>query len=326
MPEITEREPLAEAFFQLRIDAPHEIDVPGTAAARRTVTRRRTTRIAAMALVLVAGLVGIGYVGGSGRDAPTHPAQPSPSAGATDAPTLGEDALQKLGVDALAKLGYKPEISRPARIFGPVTASSANFTYALGTAASPFPHGTYRLFAACLGQGSVEVHWNASGASGSITVNCAAATNSSASFVLAEAGPIGIGLKPDAQAQGRAGIAVTVTDPLQVTATNKISEQPFNVGGGGSGFAESPRMDVSEDSLTPGTYTLAVACAGKGTLKATFSIGTATTTATVRCSDTPSTKKLQLHAPKGATPRTVQLEPDAAALGAAGYAYTILKG
>lgn len=67
MSEIREGEPHADAFSRLRLESPHEIVVPGIAAAHRTVTRRRVLRIGVVAMLLVGAMVVTGYiVGGIG--------------------------------------------------------------------------------------------------------------------------------------------------------------------------------------------------------------------------------------------------------------------
>src|SRR5262245_31723181 len=231
MPEFTEQEPLAQAFFQLRFEAPHEIVPPGVAAARRTVARRRTVRVAAASVLATAVLVGAGYLGTAigGRGPAPSGSQPANPNG----PTLSDDELEQLGVTALRQFGVEPTSVRPGTLFGPVHRNG--FTYGFGNSAQPFPAGDYDLRAVCVGTGSVEVSWSAPGTTGTLTATCDGGMIGT-SFVMAGPGIIGVQLAGDDRARDRAGIAVMVTDPLEVAAVNALPK---------SGSIESSGSDLA---------------------------------------------------------------------------------
>lgn len=318
MPEFTEQEPLAQAFFRLRFEAPNEIVPPGVAAARRTVARRRTLRVTAASVLATAVLVGVGYLGTAiaGDRRPT--ASGSPSAGPSGR-TLSPDELQQLGVTALRTFGVEPGRTRPGTLFGPVGGSG--FSYGLGTAEQPFPAGDYELRAACVGAGSVAVSWSAPGSTGTVTARCGAGPVQ-ASFRMAGPGSIDVRLAGDDSARGRAGIAVIVTDPLVVTAVNALPPSLY-VLTSGSDLATSIRQDALGNSSRTGLHVLGLACAGQGNLTVTFSVGAAAASKTVVCADPPGLTSLQVQASAAGLPLTVRIEPDSAALGAAGFAYQV---
>jgi hypothetical protein len=197
-------ESLREAFFQFRLDAPAEIEVPGTAAVRRTVGRRRTTRMGALALLLVGAVGGVGYAGGMAGGASNEPA------------------------------------------------SSAD-----GGPAAPADRTT----------------------SGSLYA--AVARNALPSY------------------------------SSQVT--------------GGSGALMSDMLDVSEGEYRAGSYTLAVVCAGTGSVRAIFTVNATAVAQTVTCSAAPRVVSIDLDALVAGTEISVVLVPDDAAIRSAGFAYAVLK-
>ncbi len=321
MPELTDKEPLAEAFFRFRLDAPHEIAVPGAAAARRTVAHRRSVRVAAAALIAVAVLLGAGYAGSViGRDS-SAPADLPITTDTAAGPTLDPDGLQQLGLAALGKLGIKPEDARTGTVFGPVTETTDGWEYSLGSDALPFPEGRYQLSAVCLGQGTIQVFWNASGSSGSTGVVCGDSAGITTSFHSAQPGLITLRVVADERAENRAGMAIVVTDPLVVRAQNALATPPLSPGLGGSGFAPTGAVDESGGPV--GVYTLTVACAGEGSLRATFTLGAATTSRTVPCTHTPQPIDIPLTSTRADAAKIVELEPDAVAIAAAGYAFHV---
>ena len=95
---------------------------------------------------------------------------------------------------------------------------------------------------------------------------------------------------------------------------------------GAEGFVEADKpgapggQSVAESA---GTYTLTVACAGTGTLRATFTIGEATASRTVPCAEMPRPIDISLDSPRVGAEISVELEPDADARGAAGFAYCV---
>jgi hypothetical protein len=110
-----------------------------------------------------------------------------------------------------------------------------------------------------------------------------------------------------------------------VAAETALTRPPAGIRTGGSGFASAPRGDSDATSAAPGAYSVYVTCAGTGHLGLTFTIGTATASATVPCSANPVRTHLPLQANTGGPTVTVVLEPDADATNNAGFAYYVAK-
>jgi hypothetical protein len=323
MPEIIEEDPLVGAFTKFRLESRDEIMPPGTSAARRTLSRRRAIRVAASATLAVAGVVGGVLVAANTLGTPPPP--PGATSGPDVGPTRSDVELEQLAEEALATLwpGVKPTVVPPGTVFGPVTESSSSFTYQLGTDAQPFPKGTYQLRATCVGRGSVFVRWRSAAADGSETVNCGKGIQL-ALFRLTAPDVITISFVPDAVAKGRAGVAVSVTDPRAVAAVAALGPPTENTFVAGYGYADGVREDRDDADVVAGTYKAIVACVGAGHVKLTLSIGAATTSTTSDCTLGGASSTVSLRATSGG-PMRVRIEPDGVALNNAGFAYRIVQ-
>lgn len=313
MPEQTGREPLGDAFFQFRMQAPEEIVVPGALAARRTVRRRRTARISAVAALTALALAVGGYSAALlGRAAPAQPATPSatPSPTVSAGPTLAPQQLQQLGVKALERLGLKPAKLRQGVVFGPVDAAAEQFAYTLGTAEQPLPTGRFTLFVICRGVGRIAVTYQADSGRGTIDAPCTDPAerfppSHRAEVWLHAPGLITLGVSGDEAARGRSGFAVMVNDPLMT-----IAETTLQVRGGtgtamgGVGMQTGETEDVNPDA-TAGTYVLTLTCAGTGTIKATLKLAGTSSVKTVRCAEQPALVTITVTSKRDGTLKVV---------------------
>ncbi|MEU8074904.1 hypothetical protein AB0B31_05595 [Catellatospora citrea] len=331
MPEQTEHEPLADAFFQFRMQVPDEIVVPGVPAVRRAVRRRRTARVSAVAALTALVLAAGGYSAAQrGAAAPVEPAAPStsPSPTALAGPTLGPDQLQQLGVKALERLGLKPEKLRRGAVYGPVAAADSS-GHALGTAEHPLPAGRYTLFSVCRGVGRLTVTWRADGGQGTMEAQCTDPSDkrnyNAASRVevkLQAPGLITLSVSGDHLARGRSGFAVMVNDPLMTIAETALTRPSGDHTGGGDMFT-GEKLDTNVDAKA-GTYALTLTCAGTGSIKATLRMGDAGDTRTVRCSEQPSPVTITITSKRDATLKVMLVRPPDASAVAVAY-YMVIK-
>jgi hypothetical protein len=318
MPEQTEHEPLADAFFQFRMQAPEEIVVPGAPAVRRTVQRRRTARISAVAALTTLVLVAGGYSATLlAAPAPVQPATPSatPSPTVSAGPTLGPEQLQQLAERALDRLSMKPGKLRRGVEFGPVDAAADRVGYTLGTAEQPLPAGRYTLFVVCRGVGTLAVTWQADSGRGTVDAPCVdppadrnfAYSSQRVVVGLHAPGLITLWVSGDDLARARSGFAAMVNDPLMTIAETALT-QPSRDGltgavsmfAGGVGMPAGEEVDVRPDA-TAGTYVLYLTCAGTGTIKATLKMGDTSSAKTVRCSEQPSQITITITSKRDAT-------------------------
>ncbi|GAA2398648.1 hypothetical protein Cme02nite_07380 [Catellatospora methionotrophica] len=333
MPEQMEHEPLAEAFFQFRMQAPDEIVVPGVPVARRTVRRRRTARVSAVAALTALVLAVGGYSATLlGAPAPVQPAVPSASPSPTvfAGPALNADQLRQLGVKALDRLGFTPERLRRGVAFGPVDAAAGGSTHLLGTAAQPLPAGRYTLVAVCRGVGRITVDWRTDDDEGTMDAPCTdppADGNVDSPAARAEVqlrapGLITLSVTGDGLARSRAGFAAMVTDPLMAIADYALARPSGDHVGGVSMVIDRTEIDTDPDAKA-GIYVLTLTCAGTGTIKATLRVGEAGSTRTVRCSERPSPITITVTAKRAATRKVIfDRRPEDPAVAVAYYLVT----
>ncbi|MDI1465933.1 hypothetical protein QEZ54_33660 [Catellatospora sp. KI3] len=320
MPELTESDPMAEAFFQFRMEAPHEVAVPGAAAVRRTVKRRRTARMTALSvvagLVLAAGGYAFGAGSGSGQVDPAAPTSTRP---------LTDDQLQALGVQALGLLGYTPEHTRPGMMFGPVSAGSNGFTYSFAApSGAPMPAGEYQLRAVCLGGvGEVRVRWQAPDGRTDVMVPCDA-TIADRPIVLTVSGEVTITLRGDDQAAGHAGIAVTLTNPNVVRVKQLLAVDRGEYYASTFGELETSVRDL-DNTVTSGPVRMDVFCAGSGAVTARLSLGASSDTAHLLCNGQAQMVTLRLPAGARGESLILDLEPDAEARLASAFAMRLYR-
>ncbi len=321
MPEQTEHEPLADAFFQFRMQAPEEIVVPGAPVARRSVQRRRTARVSAVAAVTALVLAAGGYSAALlGAPVPVEPATPSttPSPKVSAGPTLGPEQLHQLGVKALDRLGMKPGKVRRGVVFGPVDAATDRAGYQLGSVGQPLPAGRYTLFVVCRGVGAIVVTWQADSGGGSIDAPCVdppADRNFSPSehveVMLYAPGVITLEVSGDELARARSGFAVMVNDPLMTIAETALRRPAGGSRMGGVGMVTGETTDVSPDAPA-GTYVLHLTCAGTGKIMVTLRLGNLNHPEVVRCSEQPSRVTMMITSERDATLKvTLERDPKA---------------
>jgi hypothetical protein len=259
-------------FADFRTEARAEIVPPGAGQARQTVVRRRVvgravTAVAVLALAAAGSLTALSLRDGG----PTAPPA-GPALDASQRETLAENAMGVLGFSVV---GVEP---RPGVVYGPV--ESGERSYQLGSSDRPFPAGTYELRAACAGEGaiSVEVHYREGSAL--VEAVCQAGVES-LEFVVPQrsAGSLTLTVTPDDRAKERAGFAMALTDPREVTVLTMDGERPE---GAGLEFV-TPQTSAQHSSSVAanrtGTLRLVLYCAGAGSLSATLDAdGTANTT------------------------------------------------
>jgi len=337
MAKAVEDDRIASLFTQFRAEASMEISPPGPDAAQQTVRRRRSIRLAGVALLTVVGLAGAVAVvaklaGGTG--APDQPAA-SPSL----RPTLSPHERNQLGIDALAQLGFapapdsrRPELLplRPGIAYGGVDYKTQTVSFpGFGSSADAFPPGVYNLNAACLGTGTVTVAWDGPAETGSLTLNCGAASPGNQIMWTIGAygrGELAITLTPDAEARGRAGLAVAITDPRIIRARNALDPTGDNTMFGAEGVLGGKATGGVDDSGADVThFQLWVACAGVGSVQVTFVAGGATSAKPATCTAEGAVTTLTVTSPAVGVAITVTLEPDALATGQAAVVYWVKK-
>ena len=189
---------LAEAFTRFRSEVREEIRPPGAHAVRHAARRRRIIRLAWAAVAVALAGTGVAVV--TTVDSPDHTPSVSPTLSAGDL-----EGLATLALNALPRGG--------AAIKTAVTAQTQGEPYAIshvGSSPNKFVKGQeYDLVALCQGRGRVIVAWEVpGGVTGSASVVCGGDVVR-ARFVPQADGPnVQIRLTPDAEAIGRAGIAV----------------------------------------------------------------------------------------------------------------------
>lgn len=196
---------LAEAFTRFRAEVREEIRPPGSDAVRHSVRRRRTIRVAcaAAAVALVGASVAVAtMVDSLDRIVPAVER------------TLSAPELEELATQARNAMQEEPVA------FGfstAVTARTQGETRSLdhsGSSPLRFVQGDdYDLVALCLGRGMVTVAWEAPGGpTGSFSVVCGGETVRVRFTPRADGPSVQIRLAPDAEATGRAGIAVAIIE------------------------------------------------------------------------------------------------------------------
>ena len=144
MPETLTEDEIREAFVQLRADELSRVAGPGSAAAYRTVRRRRATTIAVAAVSTALALAGgtAVSVGAGTRPAPPAPGAPDPVSTGPDLIRLGEQASQALDLHVPGDYAFGAH--------GPLTST------VLDADSGTLPAGRYRLTATCMGAGTAR--------------------------------------------------------------------------------------------------------------------------------------------------------------------------
>jgi hypothetical protein len=314
-----------QLFATFRAEAGTEIRPPGSDVARRTVRRRRSVRLAATALAVVA-VVAVGFVVRPGAGGPTATGA---APGSRPTPSLNQE--NQLGVEALAILGYAPTDTparpdlrpvRPGVVFGGMGAST-EFSYRFGTPTEPLPPGAYRLQAVCRGQGVVRVAWGQPGLTSSTEFECGEYFVDDV-VVIDARGLLDIVITPSNDAVGRSGVAVALTDTRLVAARNALGVPTRTPMSEGEAVLYEPLMNVDETPIAAGGHRLSVACAGRGTVEATLAAGPTSQSGSLVCTPAGALTELTVAAPAAAS-LTVTIEPDATATGQAAVVYRVTK-
>jgi hypothetical protein len=300
MPDAVREDRLAEVFTRFRSEAQEEIRPPGTDAARRSAHRRRTIRIAcvAAAVTLVGATAAVMTVDGS--DLPPTAVYP----------TLGQPELAELVTRARVAVAGSADASHT---IGEAMAGTQTITSGFGSGGSSpnrLPRGEYDLTARCLGRGTVDVVWDAPGpVSGNVRAVCGGDTVR-ARFATRIEGLIRIKFKPDAEAAGRAGIAVSITDPILASLRYLARDGLVGPRFGDSGTLTGPVGNTDRTGFAPGTYMLRFACRGRGSVTAALTVGTKTGSIQHSCAEGSEPGTVTVTTADHSTEASVALTPD----------------
>jgi hypothetical protein len=202
MPDVDAIDPLACAFAQFTVDAPREVTMPGSSAARATVRRRRAVN-AIVGCVLAVILAGGGVAYASSVHT-RRQAVPAASVSASPSPA-DEAALGTLAAGDVA--GF----SDAAKVF---VSSSGPLDEAFERDESSGGRGAYVLTIECRGVGSLKVVWQLGAKTQTVTYACGSGAASDIHAIHANHtdsyGNDSVTLYPDAAAQSHAGYAYTI--------------------------------------------------------------------------------------------------------------------
>ncbi|WP_436524097.1 hypothetical protein [Actinoplanes sp. HUAS TT8] len=232
-----------QLFADLRADTIPRILPPGSEAARGTVRRRRTRRTAMTGVGLVAVVAA-----GAALALPSPPQQADPASG-----QLSQETLDDFAGRAARQLGSYD---------GTVTAFAGQV---LTTKRVP---GDYEVALVCAGVAGMV---NLTVAGIDQPVSCGTQlTTIHVPVTVTESNPeVTIDVAPDAVAAGRYGLAFSVrmTDGAKGDLTGDAQEAvgTSNDNGGGAAFLDGV-IGIQDDSVGAGRYTLALACAGAGSV------------------------------------------------------------
>jgi hypothetical protein len=185
------------AFAQLRADELPRVAGPGSAAARRTVRRRRVTVAVAVTTVLAAaGTAAVLAVAGVTGPAPS-------TLGTSDHPVPTGPDLVRLGEQAARTLAAEVPGDPALGGSGPMT------SIGLDAEDGVLEAGRYRLTATCLGAGTARFEVAQNGPSHGFDVACDGSANS-VEFDNRPGFTLYVRVDPDDAARDRAGFAYRV--------------------------------------------------------------------------------------------------------------------
>ncbi|GAA2573878.1 hypothetical protein GCM10010435_56260 [Winogradskya consettensis] len=330
-------------FAGLRADTLPQVLPPGTAAARRTVRRRRTIRLVsvATAALAVAGVVTV--VGLPRMDDGEQPVAASQWVAKARAAVVERQAEDHGDVDVTVAGGQASD--------GTVAADGSAFFNDVNA-------GGYTVAVACGGPGVLTVGMTLTHDSddlidlGGQVVTCGTDPKAAElQFRVQRTGKLTVSLSGDAQAAGSAGYALALYLNADSGEPATVSPQArYNVGRANSLLSAGP--ETQQDSLTTegdsqstivetkkaGEYQLRVACAGGGSVQlivGQLELKNGTFVQhegfvfedTVQCVDvdpTPYPGLIDLPMPKNSAV-SVTIKPDEAARNTAGLAFTLQR-
>jgi hypothetical protein len=340
MPDL-DIDPLATAFVTFREEAPIEMIAPGSAAAHRSVARRRvgTTVVLAAVVVIMSALA---YVQLQTGHAPTQPA----TIVVTRTPTnLAEAAYIAMG-------GYIDTEDQPQVLgAGPqAIGNSIDQPYVIPLADHAL--GAYELLGLCMGGGTVHesvyrhvtsdtpIGSTVGPSIGSLTVPCNGKLVHTIVTVPAPKVPtIWLSVSGDAQAQNSAGLAYAFADLFLTTEQmDLLAHDELSIVTGSaqlrpgymdaSGPLDGVRHDSDSDfggpgGVAAGLYAMDFACVGGGRVDVTWTIGGTSSNASIPCDEAAHAVRINATA---AGAMTVETKPSLAALDRAGYAFLVQAG
>ena len=250
-----------------RDDIRVEISPPGPEAAQESVSRRRRVRTA-----VVAGVLAIAVAGGYAYLRPLD----GTGAPRTVPATLGPAVLDALNREALVALGLwlEPEVAEELPGVWSLPVVYAPVEHVFGADAGALPPGSYDFRAACSGQGTASLLWEAPTGviqRGHLTVPCGDGSARGSTIVLTSAGEIHVAVHGDDDSAGRAAFAIQLTDPRTVAARAALGPAGqtalFEATGDTSVSATHSFGDVGA-----GRYRLTLVCVGAATIEVALAI------------------------------------------------------
>ncbi len=321
-------DPLDRAFATFVSEAPREIIAPGSAAVRRTVTRRRATKTVATMIVT------LGIVGGGVFTLPSMvghgDGMMSPGAANDEGVLLG---YRDQALAAILGAGTTPD-NAPDVIFGadaPVTGAHGGAISTFGQSDTPYVSaGSFLFTFVCVGSGKIAVKWSGA-TTGSTTVACSPASiEAFVPITTTTGGDIAVTITADSDAIGRSGLAYVLGPPPLEPATLSSLETEavslVNAIDRSSSYGYfTPAAPGLSRKLTgaTGTYPIEFACVGAGDMRVHLGIGSHAADAVITCNQ-PATP-LTIDAGDGGA-LTVTATPNFSALGHAGWAFAVPNG
>jgi hypothetical protein len=308
-------------FADLRTEAMAEVRPPGTAAARRTVRRRRIGASAVAGVVLAVVVAGVA-IGARGGDQ-TEPARPPAPAG----------ELSKWANQVTLAVGVNHQ-NGPANV---LTSTGAGEMHSAHSVIG----GTYEVEAACAGEGVVTVSFDVGAAAvATMALRCSSPIEPSVytlAPVAASMGTIEVRAVPDAAAYGHAAIAyqMTLSDDdrtrLQNTARAAL---PGDASASTTTSLLTVAAGVRDQGVRPGRYQAWFSCVGTGRVRLSAALVTdesrnLTTPAgqwALTCGPVATVGSVTFTVPEtGVDAVDVAVTPDAAATGQAAAAIRISR-
>jgi hypothetical protein len=328
MPEILDDHRVDDVFAQFRTEARTEIEPPGSAAARRTVSRRRTTRAVAVGALAIAVLAGAGVLAGlvhSGHG--TQPADPTTVPSST-APTSPSDAR---ALQALAELGYAPASAgradllpiRTGVFYGTVTGDADRSVLMAGPPGDPLPAGRYLLRVTCVGPGAITVGWRIPGSTVGGAIRATCVDGPEPGWVNLPTGEVQLTIGAPKNTPSPIGWAIEATDPRIVAARNAMGEATSQELVGGDAVLNVSTGGTDSTVHPAGRYKLLLGCAGGGPVKVTFTGGEVHASKNVYCPSGGAATQLSITTTRPGVELSFVLEPVGIPASAIAYAWAI---
>jgi hypothetical protein len=205
VPEMLTDDEIREAFARLRADELPRVAGPGSAAAHRTVRRRRATARAAVLITALAVAGGAAFTVGTSTPRPAPPPPVLPAASAAPSPVPTRPDLVRLGEQASLALDRVVPGDYYAAGSGPL---DGGFWYEYE---ETIPAGSHRLTGACVGRGKARFEIVQNQHAEGFDLVCDGRARS-LEFVYQPTFTLYVSIEPDATADGHAGFAYAVDD------------------------------------------------------------------------------------------------------------------